>query len=286
MIPPRVAQQIANPLANLPEYDYELRTEGRSLNLVLRCQSCQGPEGILNPQCLAVVLKILSTESFADLITFTGITQRQYGGQAVELLKKLVQFSKLLDQLSGRQPLPFAGGIVYPDGQVDEVIADLERVASTPGALPGPLLTVEGNPTNITPPMAAELARNARVQKANTQRHFRRLDCARCAYNPQNIFPGLKNMLMTDLRSFALDLRQKAQVLAQGPPDEACSRCLGFTLSDLEYLSDQLVELDGFVRSRGTAESGGASSASRSAPSPLPGAAPPQPAPRAAAGGA
>jgi hypothetical protein len=282
MIPPRVAQQIANPLANLPEFDYELRTEGRSLNLVLRCQACQGPEGILNPQCLAVVLKILSTESFADLVTFTGITQRQYGGQAVELLKRLVQFSKLLDQLSGRQPLPFAGGIVYPDGQVDEVIADLERVATTPGALPGPLLTVEGNPTNLTPPMAAEIARNARLQRANMQRHFRRLDCARCAYNPQNIFPGLKNLLMTDLRSFALDLRQKAQVLAQGPPDEGCSRCLAFTLSDLEYLSDQMVELDGFVRSRGTSSGDGGAGSPNRAPNP---AAPAQPAPRIAAGG-
>lgn len=257
MIPPRVAAQVANPLTNLPEYEYELRTEGRALNLVVRCPACQGPEGILNPQCLAVVLRILSSESFADLVTFTGITQRQYGGQAVELLKRLVSFSKLLDQLSGRQPLPYSGGVVFPDGQVDEVIADLEKVASTPGALPGPLLTVEGNPQNLTPPVAAELARNARAQRANIQRHLRRLDCAHCAYSPRNLFPNLKNLLLTDLRAFALDLRQRAQVLAQGPPDEGCTRCLGFTLSDLEYLADQLVELDGFVRSRGAGETGG-----------------------------
>lgn len=280
MIPPRVAQQIANPLANLPEYDYEMRTEGRSLNLIVRCTSCQGPEGILNPQCLAVVLKILSTESFADLVTFTGITQRQYAGQAVELLKRLVGFSKLLDQLSGRQPLPYSGGIVFPDSQVDEVIADLERVASTPGALPGPLLTVEGNPPNMTAPMAAEIARNAKVNRANIKGHFRRLDCSHCAYNPQNLFPEFKSLLLSDLRAFSLALRQRAQLLAQGAPDEGCSRCLGFTLSDLEYLSDQLIELDGFVRSRGTAEGGGAGAA-RPASS-----APPQPMPRAAAGGA
>ncbi len=280
MIPPRVAAQVANPLANLPEYEYELRNEGRALNLVIRCTACQGPEGILNPQCLAVVLRILSGESFADLITFTGITQRQYGGQAVELLKRLVTFSKLLDQLAGRQPLPFSAGIILPDGQVDEVIADLERVATTPGALPGPLLTVDGNPQNLTPPVAAELARNARTQRANIQRHLRRLDCVHCAYNPRNIFPSLKNLLLTDLRAFALDLRQRAQVLAQGPPDEGCSRCLGFTLSDLEYLADQLVELDGFVRSRGAGELTGPGATlgrTPSAPS-----APPQP--RAGAG--
>src|SRR5579875_1488081 len=84
----------------LPEYDYEMRTEGRSLNLIVKCQACEGPEGILNPQCLAVVLKILSTEYYADLVTFTGTNQRQYAGQAVEFLKRLVQLSKLLEQLS------------------------------------------------------------------------------------------------------------------------------------------------------------------------------------------
>lgn len=238
----------------LPEYDYEMRQEGRSQNLILHCTACEGPEGILNPRCLAVILKILSTETYTDLITFTGTTQRQYAGQSVELLKRLVQLSKLLDQLGLRVPLPYSAGIVFPDGQIDEVIEELQRVASTPGALPGPLLTSEGNPAALTPAMADTLARNANSQKANIQRHLRRLDCARCAFNPRNLFPSLKILLLSDLRAFALELRRKAQVLAQGNADEGCSRCLGLTVSDLEFLADQLLEFDGFVRSRGAGD--------------------------------
>jgi hypothetical protein len=240
-----------SPATITQEYSYEVRQEGRLLNLLIHCKSCQGPTGLLNPQCLAVVLKILSVEHYADMITFSGNIQRQYTGESIEYLKRLVELAKLLDHLSLRSPLPFSAGVVFPEGQIDEVISELEQVAESRGTVVGPLLATEGGLGRIPPDVADKLARHAQAQKANVQRHLKRLDCPRCPFNPRNLFPQLSSLLMQDIRLFGNELGKRAQTLGRGQTDEGCSRCLGLTVADLQFLSEQMVDLANYLTMRG-----------------------------------
>lgn len=239
------------PTETTPEYTYEVRQEGRLLNLLIRCKACEGPAGILQPQCLAVVLKILSVEHYADMITFSGIIQRQYTGDSIEYLKRLVELSKLLDRLSMRSPLPFSAGVVFPEGQIDEVVAELEQLVQSHGAIVGPLLTVEGGQGRISPEAADRLARHVKVQKANVQRHLRKLNCPGCPYNPRILFPQMSTLLQQDLRMYVHELTQRAQTLGQGRPDEGCMKCLGLTVADLQFLADRTVDLSSYLMVRG-----------------------------------
>ncbi len=235
-----------NPPA-LPEYTYEVRQEGKLLNLLVRCKACEGPTGLLHPQCLAVVLRILSMEHYADMITFSGTVQRQYTGDSIEYLKRLVELAKVLDHLSMRAPLPYSAGVVFPEGQIDEVVTELEQLAESHGMIAGPLLTVEGGQGRLAPDVADQLAKHVRVQRANIQRHLKRLDCPRCPFNPRNLFPYLSTLLMQDVRQYVGELGKRAQVLGQGRPDEGCMKCLGLTVADLQFLADRTVDLSNFL---------------------------------------
>jgi hypothetical protein len=235
----------------VPEYSYEVRQEGRLLNLLVRCRACEGPTGLLNPGCLAAVLKILSVEHYADMITFGGIIQRQYTGESIEYLKRLVELSKLLDHLSLRSPLPFSAGVVFPEGQIDEVVSELEQLSASRGTVAGPLLTMEGGLGRVPPDVADKLARHVQAQKANVQRHLRRLDCPKCPYNPRNLFPQLSGLLLQDLRAFIGELSRRTETLARGRLDEGCARCLGLTVADLQFLSEQVVDIANYLTMRG-----------------------------------
>lgn len=235
----------------LPEYSYEIRQEGNLLNLRISCKACEGPSGLLQPQCLAVVLNILSTEHYTDMITFSGTVQRQYTGDSIEYLKRLVDLSKLLQHLSSRSPLPFSAGGVFPEGQVDEVIAELEQLAESHGAVAGPLLSVEGGVGRIPGDAADRLAKHLHAQKAAVQRHLKRLDCPRCPYNPHTMFPRMSDLLMSNLKQFVDEVKNRTIVLGQGQPDSGCQRCLTLTVADLQFISDSMVEMANYVMARG-----------------------------------
>ncbi len=233
---------------HLPQFSYELKSEGRSTNLVLKCAACEGPSGVLNSQCMAVVTNILSTEPYVDSITITGAMERQYVGDSVRFLKMLVSLTKLIEQFSLRAPRPHVAGLVFPDGEVDGVIAELDAMSSGPGAFPGPLLSTDPSIRVNGPKNAAEIARHLRNERAAILRTIKHLDCPNCPYNPRAMFPTMNRTLVSGFSAFDQDLRHKAQALSQGNRDPGCDRCLSATASDFEVISERLLQMDALLR--------------------------------------
>jgi hypothetical protein len=238
----------------LPQFTYEIKSEGRSMNLVLKCAACEGPSGILNSQCMSVVTNILTTEPYVDTITITGAMERQYVGDSVRFLKTLVALTKLIEQFSLRSPHPFTAGLIFPDGQVDGVIAELEAMASGPGVLPGPLLSADPTFRISGPKHAADVARHLRSERAAILRVVRHLDCPNCPYNPRTMFPAMNRALLSGYSGFDSDLRAKALALSRGTKEEGCTRCLASSASDFVALSEKLVELEAHLRLSGRTE--------------------------------
>ncbi len=111
----------------VPPFEYEVRSSGGATNLILRCAACEGPDAIADPRCLAAVLQALGEEYHVDLLTLAGRTMRQYSGETVLLLRRILELHKLLQQLSTRPPLPVLDGIVVPGADLEELLDDLDR---------------------------------------------------------------------------------------------------------------------------------------------------------------
>ncbi len=131
--PPRTAPAPAPELPpepiTPPPFEYEVRTEGNSVNLIIKCESCEGPDGIADPYCRAAIMQAMTNEYYVDLITITGKIMRQYSGATVEVLRQLFQLDKLLEQMAARPPVPFVDGIAIPDGNLEDTVQVLERQA-------------------------------------------------------------------------------------------------------------------------------------------------------------
>ena len=112
-----------------PPFEYEVRTEGNSVNLIVKCESCEGPDGIADPYCRAAIMQAMTNEYYVDLITITGKVMRQYTGSTVEALRQLFQLDKLLEQMAARPPVPFVDGVAIPDGNLEDTVQVLERQA-------------------------------------------------------------------------------------------------------------------------------------------------------------
>ena len=231
-----------------PQFTYELKSEGRSTNLVLKCAACEGPSGILNSQCMSVVTDILATEPYVDSITITGAMERQYVGDSVRFLKMLVSLTKLIDQFSLRAPRPHVAGMVFPDGDVDGIIAEVEAMAAGPGVFPGPLLSADPTIRIAGQKNAADVARHLRNERAAILRSIKHLDCANCPYNPRTMFPAMNRTLLSGFSAFDSELRSKAHALSQGTRDAGCDRCLAASASDFEVISERLLQMDALLR--------------------------------------
>lgn len=132
---PAPSREAGEPEAvEVPPFEYEVRSSGGATNLILRCAACEGPDAIADPRCLAAVLQALGEEYHVDLLTLSGRTMRQYSGETVLLLRRILELHKLLQQLSTRPPLPVLDGIVVPGADLEELLDDLDRQAEIEAA--------------------------------------------------------------------------------------------------------------------------------------------------------
>jgi hypothetical protein len=127
--PPQGQPEVPAEPITPPPFEYEVRTEGNSVNLVIKCEACEGPDGIGDPHCRAAIMQAMSNEYYVDLITITGKIMRQYSGSSVESLKKIFQLDKLLEQMAARPPVPFVDGIAIPECNLEDTVQVLERQA-------------------------------------------------------------------------------------------------------------------------------------------------------------
>ncbi len=71
--------------------------------------------------------------------------------------------------------------------------------------------------------------------------------CEKCDFNPQNIFPTLKENLEKDIVKFYEIFMKKARSLSEAKKNIVCTACLNTTKSDFVYLYGHLEELRAFV---------------------------------------
>ncbi|MCX8173629.1 MAG: hypothetical protein N3F63_03350 [Thermoplasmata archaeon] len=181
-----------------PMCEYDVVQEGRLIKMVTRCKECGGAGGLDNQACLTGVLKALTEEENVDILTLAHFVERQYFGDAMVLLKKIVQVGSTLDQLSVRPPALLA-------------------------------------------PQPGEDASKAEARRK------RGVNCPRCAYNPQILFPMLKSKLYRDIGEFYAEFGMKVSALERATPTEGCAPCIETTIGDFVYLHNQLEDLRTYI---------------------------------------
>ncbi|NPA75906.1 MAG: type II/IV secretion system ATPase subunit [Euryarchaeota archaeon] len=86
--------------------DYEIITEGDITRLVVKeCRRCKASGNLENGTCFTRVLKTLSLVPNVDLIDLEKYNVREYFGEALNLLKGMLDMARVLENLGMRDPL-------------------------------------------------------------------------------------------------------------------------------------------------------------------------------------
>lgn len=206
-----------------PACPYEITSEGTLVKMHVRCKEC--PINVSNLEyelCYQGILKAMQEEYNIDLLTLSHYVERQYAGEAIEILRKITQFTQELDQLAMRLPPPL-------EAERDQRLARAKTVR-TKESFPG------------TPPSSADSEKQLEeaTEAPMYSKASKRLNCPKCAFNPQNLFSRLKNAIIKDFGSFYTELSSKVNVLGGANPPDLCYPCLAITVEDLGYMYNQI----------------------------------------------
>jgi hypothetical protein len=69
--------------------DYEIRTVGDGVDLIVHCRSCEGKASLLERDCRNGVLGVLLVEPVPDSIVLSGFVETLYENDAIELIREL-----------------------------------------------------------------------------------------------------------------------------------------------------------------------------------------------------